>query len=378
MRVDLDLEVDIKRTPRVQQIEGMFDVQEKARDGVSFHFDVPLEEKPWSVGLIVGPSGAGKSSCARALFGKNLVDGYPWKPGAAIVDGFGDISIKEITKTLSNVGFSSPPAWLKPFSVLSNGERFRVNLARAILDPRPLVAVDEFSSVVDRVVARIGSHAAARTVRATKGKQLVAVTCHEDVIDWLQPDWVLEPHVGTFSWRAPQRRPGVTITITRANTSAWRFFKRHHYLTASIHAGATCFVAWVEGQPVAFDAWLPFVGRTSDGRMGRRGHRTVCLPDYQGVGIGNTLFEFVASLWSGLGYHAYSCTGHPAEIVNRMRTGKWRMSRKPGFTTASGGALAENFRSTRSNRRRTASFEYIGPKMPEDLAEAILADTVTV
>lgn len=73
-----------------------------------------------------------------------------------------------------------------------------------------------------------------------------------------------------------------------------------NYLTADINPTAVCFCAFIDGIPVAFDAWLPFVGKLRWGRA-RRGHRTVCLPDYQGVGIGNALFTFCASLWKGLG-----------------------------------------------------------------------------
>src|SRR5205085_2263814 len=100
----------------------------------------------------------------------------------------------------------------------------------------------------------------------------------------------------------------------------------------------------IDGKPVAFDAWLPFVGKLRDERKARRGHRTVCLPDYQGVGIGAALFNHSARLWAGLGYRVFSCTGHPAEIKSRLKSGLWKMTRKPGFTAADTRALASNFR----------------------------------
>ncbi len=209
-RVDLTLKVDVERTPRVQQLEGIFDVPEAKRLAVDFHFDAPIEEKPWKIGLIVGPSGAGKSSVARHLFKNEIVAGYDWHPRRSVVDSFGDLPIHDVTAALSSVGFSSPPSWIKPFHVLSNGEQFRATMARAIMDPRPLVVIDEFTSVVDRTVAKIGSNAIAKAVRAREGKQFVAVTCHDDVLDWLQPDWVLEPHVGSVhvevSSTTPRRR----------------------------------------------------------------------------------------------------------------------------------------------------------------------------
>jgi ABC-type ATPase with predicted acetyltransferase domain len=46
--------------------------------------------------------------------------------------------------------------------------------------------VDEFTSVVDRQVAQIGSHAVPKLVRREERKPMVA-TCHYDVLDSLQP-----------------------------------------------------------------------------------------------------------------------------------------------------------------------------------------------
>ena len=45
---------------------------------------------------------------------------------------------------------------------------------------RGCAVFDEYTSVVDRTVAQIGTAALAKTVRA-RGQQFVAVTCHEDV-----------------------------------------------------------------------------------------------------------------------------------------------------------------------------------------------------
>src|ERR1700724_624701 len=90
------------------------------------------------------------------------------------------------------------------------------------------------------------------------------------------------------------------------------------------------------GQPVAFSAWLPFVGA---GPPTRREHRTVTLPDYQGVGIGNALSALIASLWRGLGCRAISTTTHPAMIRSRLASSLWRMHRKPSLARGHEGRL---------------------------------------
>ncbi len=57
----------------------------------------------------------------------------------------------------------------------------------------PLVAFDEFTSVVDRNVAQIGSAAVAKGIRSGQIRcRFVAVTCHYDILEWLAPDWIID------------------------------------------------------------------------------------------------------------------------------------------------------------------------------------------
>lgn len=133
--INLQLRCPMHDSFRVQQILGMFDMP--ARDELTERFTVELPdaEDPWQIGVIVGPSGSGKTSIARAAFGQNLYTGSAWPADRAAIDCFGDLPIRKITQTLTAVGFSSPPSWIKPFAVLSNGEKFRCELARALLRP---------------------------------------------------------------------------------------------------------------------------------------------------------------------------------------------------------------------------------------------------
>ena len=136
-RVDTVVSCQVRRSFRVSQVEGMFDLQERETASERFAAELPEAvmpgtSEPWQIGLVVGPSGSGKTTIARAAFGR--LDGVRrWPRDRAVVDCFGRRSIKEITAMLTAVGFSSPPAWVKPYRVLSQGERFRCDLARALL-----------------------------------------------------------------------------------------------------------------------------------------------------------------------------------------------------------------------------------------------------
>jgi GNAT superfamily N-acetyltransferase len=89
-----------------------------------------------------------------------------------------------------------------------------------------------------------------------------------------------------------------------------------------------------------------------------KGHRTVVLPDYQGIGIGNVLSEFVAQSFLDEGKRYSSVTSHPAMIAHRSRSPKWIMTRKPSRVPANG----KNGKLKSSASRVTVSFEYIGEK----------------
>lgn len=360
-RTTITVTSPIQRTGRVQQVEGLFDLPPSRQTELRWEVALPLEEKPWNVGLIVGPSGSGKSTIARRLWPAQLAFEPAWQADKAVLDAFPEgMSIKEIVTLLSSVGFSSPPAWLRPYRVLSTGQQFRARLALMLAACPELAVMDEFTSTLDRTVAQIGSHALAKTVRQ-RGQQFIAVTCHEDVEAWLNPDWVYRPDANAFTWRLLQRRPALELQICRVGREAWQVFKHHHYLSAALAPSAVCFAAFWKDRMVAFSAWLNALTR----RGGKREHRTVTLPDYQGVGIGHALSTHLAAMWKALGHRAASTTTHPAFIAARQRSPHWRMVRAPSLAHGQ-----SRFR--HATTRLTAGFEYIGPPLDPLAARQLL------
>jgi energy-coupling factor transporter ATP-binding protein EcfA2 len=334
----------------------MFELDRKpSRERWSFDLALPDD---WSIGLIVGASGSGKSTVGRHLFGDDFAESVTWPKKGTVIDGFSKSTpIKEVCSALSSVGFSSPPAWLRPFEVLSNGQKFRAEVARALTSDRDLVVIDEFTSVVDRDVAKIGSAAVSKAVRRGD-KQLVAISCHYDVIEWLQPCWVLHMPTGRLDRRSVQQRPDIEIEVKRVPRSFWSEFSRHHYLNHQIANSAACFVAFWDQRPVAFASSMFF---PHPKRSGWREHRTVCLPDFQGVGIGNKLSETVAAAYRATGKPYRSTTSHPAMIGYRARSQKWKMIRPPSRVSAPGKTSKIKTGTGTSKGRITAGFEFVGP-----------------
>jgi energy-coupling factor transporter ATP-binding protein EcfA2 len=363
LKKTITLTVPVVNSGRVHQLAGYFEMQPTAQSTTTFDVDLPIDEGDWHIGLLVGPSGSGKSTIAREFFGESIVHPFRWPQDTSIVDSFPTgMGIKEITELLGSVGFSSPPSWLRPFRALSNGEQFRVVIAHALAQREPLTVIDEFSSVVDRQVAQICSAAVARTVRK-RNQQLIAVSCHYDIIDWLQPDWVYDAGVHSFQWRELQRRPIITLTVRRVDKAAWRIFKHHHYMSSELSPSAMCFLATIGDRPVAFTAVLPFPHAS---RPGWREHRTVCLPDFQGVGIGNAMSAYVAGMFRATGKPYFSVTGNPSMIHSRNRSPLWRLTRQPGFTAKAGRSSSVAVNQHGAQNRLTAGFEFVGPANPHD------------
>jgi ABC-type ATPase with predicted acetyltransferase domain len=180
-------ETILQETFRISNILNTFDIQEKK---IVEHFtgDINIENKNWNIGLIVGGSGTGKTTIAKELFGKHFLE-LKYTKNSVIEDMPENKNIKEITQAFTSVGFASPPSWLKPYSVLSNGEKMRVDLANNILQEKEIFVFDEFTSVVNREVAKTGSYAISKAIKKMN-KKFIAISCHKDIIEWLEPDWI--------------------------------------------------------------------------------------------------------------------------------------------------------------------------------------------
>ncbi len=368
---------NVSRSTRARQLEGSFDVPPSDMQTLQWHVELPIEAREWSVGLIVGPSGCGKSTLLAHAFGEP--ESLTWSETGVIDDFPLDVSVEQIADVCSAVGFNTIPAWLRPYRVLSNGERFRVELARRLASAKPGVplVLDEWTSVVDRQVARIGSAAASKYVRR-HGLQLIAATCHYDVEDWLQPDWVLEPRpshlagaavVSPFTWRSVQPRPRVDIEITPATYAAWELFAPFHYLTSDLNHSAKCYVLWArtddehEWQPAAFAGVLhrPQIKPKAGAVWGLS--RVVTLPDWQGLGLAFVLMDTLASAYRTNGCQFHTYPAHPALIHAFDRSPNYMLLQQPEIQSTQAGPNSTTSAKWRPRGRPNAVFRYCGPHM---------------
>jgi ABC-type ATPase with predicted acetyltransferase domain len=194
-RVIAKLERDTE--PLVSSVErdDFITASEKAFDCA---FDGTSKFHPWKlpsklpsnfkIGVIVGSSGSGKSTLLKNF---GIEESPIWEPDKSIVSHFENPD--DAINKLGSVGLNSVPSWYKPYHVLSNGEKFRADLARKLKNG---AVIDEFTSVVDRNVAKAASMSLARFVKNNNLENIVLSTCHRDILEWLEPDWVLDTDTG--------------------------------------------------------------------------------------------------------------------------------------------------------------------------------------
>jgi ABC-type ATPase with predicted acetyltransferase domain len=139
-----------------------------------------------------------KNQYRKQLFPDAYIKDFEYAHKCVLDDFPEGMETGEVTRTLCSVGFASPPDWLKSYGCLSQGEKMRVDIARALCLDKPLIVFDEFTSVVDREIAKVSAFAISKAVRRSK-KKFIAVTCHYDVVDWLEPDWVFCTDAMDFS-----------------------------------------------------------------------------------------------------------------------------------------------------------------------------------
>lgn len=312
-------------TYRAARVKALFNCE----SGADFSLDaeLPIEDESWKIGVVVGPSGSGKTSIGRTIWPEvGIYDGdKDWPGDKPIVEAIspgGDFD--NVTGALAAVGLGSVPAWLRPYHALSNGERFRAGLARIIAEGRDRVIIDEFTSVVDRQIAKVGAAAFSKSWKRGGG-QAVLLSCHYDILDWVEPDWVFDTRSGELQRGSLWRRPKIELEIFKTNGSYWPIFEPHHYLKLPRMVAANYYVGFVDGEAVAHIAVAPMLEM-----KGMRACRMVVMPEWQGAGVGMRFLNEVCRLQftEANKFHervksVYFHTSHPGLCAALRRDKKW-------------------------------------------------------
>lgn len=184
------LKSEVFDTFRCQRAANSLDINVKKKSVHHLKID-EINVGEFNVGVIVGASGSGKTTLAKQMFGDDCFD-VKLDPELPIIDQLPEsFSYDECASILSGIGLTSVPCWIRPVKTLSNGQKARAEAAFLMSNSNNIVIIDEWTSVVDRQVGMIMSHCLQKHARKFN-KQIIVCSCHYDVLDWLNPDWIID------------------------------------------------------------------------------------------------------------------------------------------------------------------------------------------
>ena len=301
-----------------------YDIQNKEFTSVEINYQLDnLNTFDWNIIVVFGGSGSGKTSILKNI---GEIKKPNFKSGIALISNFDWLDPKDATHLLTSVGLSSVPTWLRPFETLSNGEQYRATIAYLIskAEDNEIILIDEFTSVVNRDVAKSMSFAIQKYIRRNN-KKVIFASCHYDIFEWLMPDYVLSPEKGGTLERGEwlrQGRPNIELSVYRCKPKVWDLFKKHHYLTEEVNEAYIFLLFELNNKPIAINVMGIQVGKT-DCFKSYRESRIVVLPDYQGMGIGSKISEFCASISKFSKSNYYTKTSNPALGEFRNKSKYW-------------------------------------------------------
>ena len=297
----------------LETIRTRYDIKDYVESPVKIP-ELPQE----GIVLIVGTSGSGKSTILRSIGQRQAIT---VSPCSTVIENFSTPERGE--ELLLACGLRTIPAWFRTPGTLSNGEYHRFEMAMAI--DQGIECIDEFTSVVDRDTAKSLAYSVRRYYDQNPGVLYIA-SCHRDIIDWLDPDYIYDTDMQELSARRSLchrlGRPPITLTIRGTSPKTWEYFKKYHYLDTRMSRSVHCYVGLIGDKPVAFHAAIHSTNR--DIHSYWRGHRTVVLPEFQGLGIGTAFSDAIAQMYVDRGMRYFSKTAHPSFGEHREKSPLWR------------------------------------------------------
>jgi energy-coupling factor transporter ATP-binding protein EcfA2 len=298
------------------------------------HFKVQADIKtPFNIGVIVGASGSGKTTLAKHIYGEEAFKEI-LNPSLPVIEQFPEsLSYDECAAMLCGVGLTAVPCWIRPAYTLSNGQKARAECALQMArEDSNVIVIDEWTSVVDRTVAKVMSHCIQKHARKT-GKTVVLLSCHYDVLDWLNPDWIIDANKQAYTnrrllWQDFKRIEQLQFDIREADKSTWRYFSRYHYLNEKLAGGKQLFYGlWDGNNQIGFLAFTNYVPHRKDRlqKMQLHFNRLVIHPDYCGFGLGIHFLNKCSKLVADLNYEVCGKFSS-APVFNALKANKaWKM-----------------------------------------------------
>tara|TARA_R110000796_G_scaffold242477_1_gene364548 strand:+ start:472 stop:1596 length:1125 start_codon:yes stop_codon:yes gene_type:complete len=357
---NVHLESEVSNSFRCVKAANSLDIDSKKKSVHEFQIEAEITED-FNIGLIVGASGSGKTTLAESVWGEMnniLADDLP------VIDQFPDsMTYEECAKCLTGVGLTSVPCWIRPVYTLSNGQKARAEVALRLAGSNDLEVIDEWTSVVDRTVAKVMSHCVHKYAKKSKRK-IVLLSCHYDVIDWLQPDWIIDCNKQTYEDRRllqQSRKEILKFDIREVSRKSWKYFSKYHYLSDKLAGGhIETFGLFHNDEQIGFACYanyVPWGNKLKKEIM--HANRIVVHPDYCGLGLGIHLFSETAKIMVDRNYQVMSKFSSEPVAKAMTKHPHWELKKvQRAMKTIIGGNMLRD--SGFREKVKTYSFAWIG------------------
>ena len=302
------LESEVSQSYRCTRAANSLDIDAKKKSVHELNIRADLGGE-YNVLLIVGASGSGKTTLAKQIFGDDCFRDRIDMAKPIIEQLPADLEYDQCAEILGGVGLTSVPCWIRPAYTLSNGQRARAEAALAMCEQAEITVIDEWTSVVDRTVAKVMSHCVQKSARRNK-KKIALLSCHYDVIEWLDPDLVIDCNEQTFIDRRllppeqRQRSERLNFEIKKVGRHTWPMFSKYHYLSDRLPGGLIETFGVFHGKnQIGFQCFAEYMPRKkpTDQRV-LHSNRTVVHPDYAGFGLGVQIINATSQLMVERGF----------------------------------------------------------------------------
>ncbi len=188
-----------KLTSKVISVMKMFGLDVERLKSGSLRHKCKINLKAGDICYITGASGAGKSVLLRELYelvpaqDRLNLDDVELEKGKTLVDCI-EGNFFEALKILSTAGLSDVFCVLNEPTKLSDGQKYRYRLARALAGGKKMIFADEFCASLDRITAAVIAHNI-RKIAKRSGQTFVLASSHDDLLCDLLPDVVVIKHL---------------------------------------------------------------------------------------------------------------------------------------------------------------------------------------
>jgi ABC-type ATPase with predicted acetyltransferase domain len=161
--------------------------------------DAELKIGPQDIVYITGDSGSGKSVLLRAIsadLGEEAIDlsEVEIDTEMPLIETVG-ATVEQGLELLSKVGLNDAFLFLRTYSQLSDGQKYRYRIAKLMESDKQWWLMDEFAACLDRDTAKIIAYNLQKLARQ-QGRAVIVATTHGDLHEDLKPSVLIRKRFG--------------------------------------------------------------------------------------------------------------------------------------------------------------------------------------